>query len=368
MVKLLSLALFLLFGLCLAAQEITWEQYPGRVDFWIVVAYNNLNFPKGADHSDYQISLQINNSRKKQVFSWSKTLSVPRADWLTDNGIPLRVSAELTPGSYSLQMQMKNKAMGDKRQIKKQFEVTDTYTEIGMGWLLANKAGTEFIPARLNSTRFDSLTLWQGFSLELDSLAIRINDTMQMITKPVSPLQVEIADYRQGDSANQISLTFYEQNIQYRTGPFLFTPWYAYTLRYPLEDQMMQIRYIATQNEWQVLRKLPHAKYAEAIEGFWRSNDPSPGTVRNENRETFYQRVIQADELFTIHKKMKGWASDRGRIYIKYGAPDEITSDTYPLGMYPHIVWYYYKQNLEFVFADTKGYGQYTLRNKDEEY
>ena len=36
--------------------------------------------------------------------------------------------------------------------------------------------------------------------------------------------------------------------------------------------------------------------------------------------------------------------------------------------MYPYIVWIYYSRNLEFEFADTGGFGQYKLRNKDEEY
>jgi hypothetical protein len=72
--------------------------------------------------------------------------------------------------------------------------------------------------------------------------------------------------------------------------------------------------------------------------------------------------------MFTIHKKLKGWASDRGRIYIKFGEPDEITTDVHPIGRYPNITWTYYKQNKEFYFADVKGYGQYILRNKEAEY
>jgi len=65
---------------------------------------------------------------------------------------------------------------------------------------------------------------------------------------------------------------------------------------------------------------------------------------------------------------LKGWKSDRGRIYIKYGEPDEVYNEVHPLDLKPYIVWVYYRPNLVFVFMDMGGYGQYELRNKDEEY
>jgi hypothetical protein len=90
--------------------------------------------------------------------------------------------------------------------------------------------------------------------------------------------------------------------------------------------------------------------------------------VRNENRERFYSRVLRADELFTIHKRLSGWRSDRGRIHIKFGEPEQIVNNAFPIGEAPSIKWYYYRLNRLFIFTDERGYGHYTLRNKDEEY
>lgn len=362
-----GLMCLLSMGLPLLALEVIYEQYGEQVDLWIIIPYNTLNFKKGSDVADYTISGQISDSRKKQVATFSIVRSIPRKDWLNDTGIPIHLSKELKAGAYDLQLQLKNKTMGDKRNYKRHFELGELGTEIGMGWLIAKREGIQYIPAKLSKTSLEELRFEQKFSIELDSLQIKLVEQTLGVKNPKSPVSIDLKDYLRDDTENQIVLTLFEKNIRYRMEPFLFTPWYSYSLRYGLEDELQQIRYIATQNEWQVLRKLPKAKYAEAIEGFWKVNDPSPGTVRNETRERFYQRVLMADEKFTIHKKMQGWSSDRGRIYIKYGEPDDIYTDAYPLDKYPHIIWTYYKQNLRFIFADIKGYGQYTLRNKDEE-
>lgn len=368
MVKIASLWLLLLVGIGLNAVEIIYEQYPEKVDLWVVIPYNSLNFKKGTELSEYHLSLQITDNRKKQVASFNQALSVVKRSWLTETGLPVKLTTKLKSGAYNVQLQLRNRALGEKRDFKRHFTITENPTEIGMGWIIASRDGIQYIPNKLDKAELDSLKLHQSFSLQLDSLSVRHAGTVATVKNPSSPLEIDLLPLLENEQSASLNITFYEQNIHYRMKPFLFTPWYAYSLRYSLPDQMQQLRYIATQNDWQVLRKLPKSKYAEAIEGFWKANDPSPGTVRNETRERFYQRVLKADEMFTIHKKLKGWSSDRGRIYIKYGEPDEITNENYPIDMYPHIIWTYYKQNLQFVFADIKGYGQYTLRNKDEEF
>jgi GWxTD domain-containing protein len=62
------------------------------------------------------------------------------------------------------------------------------------------------------------------------------------------------------------------------------------------------------------------------IERFWRRRDPSPGTLINEYRELFWNRVKDANEKF-LDSSAPGWRTDRGKIYILYGPPDEVTED-----------------------------------------
>ena len=60
------------------------------------------------------------------------------------------------------------------------------------------------------------------------------------------------------------------------------------------------------------------------IEQFWLRRDFTPDTVRNEFQEEHYRRIAYANERFA--SGMPGWKTDRGRIYIIWGEPDQIES------------------------------------------
>jgi GWxTD domain-containing protein len=57
------------------------------------------------------------------------------------------------------------------------------------------------------------------------------------------------------------------------------------------------------------------------IEQFWLRRDPTPDTEENEFREEHYRRIAWANDRFA--SGIPGWKTDRGMIYIKFGAPDE---------------------------------------------
>ena len=58
------------------------------------------------------------------------------------------------------------------------------------------------------------------------------------------------------------------------------------------------------------------------IAQFWRRRDPTPGTPRNEFQEEHYRRIAYANDHFEF-SGAAGWKTDRGRIYIWFGPPDE---------------------------------------------
>ncbi len=60
------------------------------------------------------------------------------------------------------------------------------------------------------------------------------------------------------------------------------------------------------------------------IEQFWQRRDPTPDTAENEFKEEHYRRIAYANEHFPAG--IPGWKTDRGRIYIVFGPPDEIES------------------------------------------
>jgi GWxTD domain-containing protein len=64
------------------------------------------------------------------------------------------------------------------------------------------------------------------------------------------------------------------------------------------------------------------------IEQFWLRRDPSPETAENEYRDEYYTRIAYANDHYTAG--IPGWKTDRGRIYVMYGRPDEL--ETHPMG------------------------------------
>jgi len=85
------------------------------------------------------------------------------------------------------------------------------------------------------------------------------------------------------------------------------------------------VRWIITDEEKDAFKKLSNDEERDQfIEQFWLRRDPTPDTVENEYKEEHYRRIAYANEHFAAG--IPGWKSDRGRIYIMYGPPDEIES------------------------------------------
>jgi len=82
-------------------------------------------------------------------------------------------------------------------------------------------------------------------------------------------------------------------------------------------------------SEEEVFKQLTTEEEREQfVEQFWRRRDPDPSTPENEFRVEHYRRVRYANDMFAagIH----GWKTDRGMVYIKFGAPNRIES--HPIG------------------------------------
>jgi GWxTD domain-containing protein len=98
------------------------------------------------------------------------------------------------------------------------------------------------------------------------------------------------------------------------------------------------------------------------IEQFWLRRDPTPGTQDNEFRNEYYRRITLANERFT--SAIPGWKTDRGRIFTKFGPPDEV--ETHAQAQPPNEKWRYrfidgIGQNVILEFADGAGDGSYRL-------
>lgn len=144
------------------------------------------------------------------------------------------------------------------------------------------------------------------------------------------------------------------------------------------------VTYIITDEERRAFRKLATDDERERfIEEFWRRRDPDPDTDENEFKEEYYERIAYTNEHFA--SGIPGWKTDRGRIWIMYGKPDE--RETHPAGgsydrpsyegggstsTYPFESWFYrylpgVGSGIEIEFVDPTGSGEYRIaRNANE--
>jgi GWxTD domain-containing protein len=101
----------------------------------------------------------------------------------------------------------------------------------------------------------------------------------------------------------------------------LETPW----KKWVNED----VAYIITDEERKAFKQLNTDEEREQfVENFWLRRDPTPDTVENEYKEEHYRRIAYANEHYA--SGIPGWKTDRGRIYITFGPPDEV--DSHPSG------------------------------------
>src|SRR6201997_79254 len=85
------------------------------------------------------------------------------------------------------------------------------------------------------------------------------------------------------------------------------------------------VTYIITDEERAAFKQLSNDEERDNfIEAFWQRRDPTPDTEENEFKEEHYQRIAYSNEHFAAG--VPGWRTDRGRIYIVFGKPDEVES------------------------------------------
>lgn len=149
---------------------------------------------------------------------------------------------------------------------------------------------------------------------------------------------------------------------------------------------------------------LPLGEKEARLQELWRSVDPTPDTAENEAYLEFLRRVRHANTLYSVFER--GMFTDRGRVYLRYGEPDDIQVERLPVNdrtlgfamsdeipresgqrisnrksgvvdTRPFEIWSYNLRgneivprrglsetgsSLKFVFVDDQGYGDYILR------
>jgi GWxTD domain-containing protein len=225
---------------------------------------------------------------------------------------------------------------------------------------------------------------------------------MDISTLPAGGYDLEFKAWQQGDAGALVRKSHF--SIAWHTETWTSDP-------ADIEDAVHLL--LSSEREDAFMRLEPGER-EHFLEDYWRARDPSPGTAENEAYDEFVKRVEYANRTFTRAGLQKGMLSDMGRTYIRYGPPDEVLHEVIPAGdntldqmldeieatetrspedvrqhglggdTRPFEVWIYEgvipppmetepkdkgnvrRRKLTFLFVDSQGLGQYTLRYTTE--
>jgi GWxTD domain-containing protein len=98
---------------------------------------------------------------------------------------------------------------------------------------------------------------------------------------------------------------------------------------------------------------------------FWSRRDPTPGTQVNEARQRFYDAIAFANKNYGEHGRAAtpGWKTDRGRVFVRNGKPDDVLTRPAAGRAPPYEVWHFTTgKNRYYIFLDrAEGLGNYQL-------
>lgn len=143
-----------------------------------------------------------------------------------------------------------------------------------------------------------------------------------------------------------------------------------YRLFVDLEDEILLLKYFLPSTKTKIWKELTSEGKLKFIDRFWEVNDTDTTTKKNEFFQLTKERILYCNEHFSHFED--GWHTDRGRIYIKHGKPDDILyGDTEIKTKYAqkkYEIWKYrVHNNFTYLFLDFQTNKNYKLIYSDND-
>lgn len=120
------------------------------------------------------------------------------------------------------------------------------------------------------------------------------------------------------------------------------------------------MRVIMDKKDWEKLRDATGEDQNKLFNAFWDARNPHADTKSNLLLEEFFIRVEESNLRFHFGS-IDGWKTDRGRIYLVNGPPDQIRHRYSQSRQAVYEIWEYREQGITYYFRDDYGNGDYRL-------
>jgi GWxTD domain-containing protein len=132
------------------------------------------------------------------------------------------------------------------------------------------------------------------------------------------------------------------------------------------DDMLNYLRWFAQPARIQRLRDAAEEDRPAAWSAFVRETDDQPETAIHETLREYFGRLVRANGRFR-EEATPGWMSDRGRVFITLGEPDQLLEPTLnDFSRGRQQLWDYRSLNLQLVFYDQTGTGRWRLTQSSE--
>ncbi|MBN2425957.1 MAG: GWxTD domain-containing protein [Calditrichaceae bacterium] len=200
------------------------------------------------------------------------------------------------------------------------------------------------------------------YEMRNDKIGVEIDTTIKLlITDKVTPHIFKI-------EKNKLTRNSYNLNIKVADGKYKANADHKFSFFWSevpgsvddIDNALMQMIYILNADSLSAYQDSSLEAKQQFFKRFWKDRDPNPSTSVNELKDEYFKRVNYANKNFTAFGQ-DGWRTDRGRILIKFGFPDDVERHPFEMGSRPYEIWRYYTERKVFVFEDRTGFGDYRL-------
>lgn len=355
-------------------------------------ANSALSFAREADNrfrAGYSVVMTL--ARDNQVVARSDAteqllVGAFRETSRTDESIIHQEMLDVAPGRYTLTVLVRDE--GSQRSVQEQLslevprfddgslstpmpiaEVTPRTTRDSLPLLLVSPSGTavagrdSLLPVYVEA--YGDTTAPVRLVIRSERGRVIWSDTVRV--QPRGGLRagvVEVPVFRIGIGVAR--LTFVREGGADSTSTNVFVGFGGELPVATFEDMLNYLRFFAAPYRLQRLRDAAEEDRPAAWAAFVRETDAQPDTPAHEELRAYFGRLMRANGRFR-EEATPGWLSDRGRVFIALGEPDQIIEpQVADFSRNRQQVWEYRNMNMQLVFYDQTGSGRWRLTQSSE--
>jgi GWxTD domain-containing protein len=308
--------------------------------------------------SSHSISVILKDKKgKERGDTWMREVTLPTYEQTVESKefITDSIKLRIMPGNYSMELVVSDNN-SDRKGVKRENISIPKIDSLFISNVIP-RAGN-IISQTLKFNQDEPIGLFftiYNFTEKPITVSCSVDDKWDTLAvnkmDEVMPFSLEIPNLKRNKRV--ISIKAASNGWQFRRDDTISISLPFFTLNF--EEKVHSLEYIAEDREIDTLLRAKPSERESLWAEFWKRRDPSPGTAINEFKEQYLRRVAYANEKFG------GWRTDRGRVYVIMGMPDDIERHQFELESQPYEIWYYYGTNEKFIFLDKHGIGDYTL-------